>query len=89
MAGNALTAAIDAALALLTQAGIERDAALRARGPLCRASIANALRLGPADALTGPVRRGDTGTVAAHLAAVDRAPDSVEALYRATAHQRP
>ncbi len=85
MASNALTAAIDAALALLTQAGIERDAALRALGPLCRASVENALRLGPAGALTGPVVRGDTGTVAAHLAAVDRAPDSVAALYRATA----
>lgn len=85
MASNALTAAIDAALALLTQAGIERDPALRALGPLCRASVENALRLGPVGALTGPVARGDTVTVAAHLTAVDRAPDSVAALYRATA----
>lgn len=85
MASNALTAAIDAALALLVQAGIERDAALRALGPLCRASVENALELGPAGALTGPVVRGDASTVAAHLNALDRAPGSVEALYRATA----
>lgn len=84
MASNALTAAIDAALALLVQAGIERDAALRALGPLCRASIENALELGPAGALTGPVVRGDASTIAAHLNALGRAPGSVEALYRAT-----
>jgi predicted short-subunit dehydrogenase-like oxidoreductase (DUF2520 family) len=38
-------------------------------GPLVRASLENALRLGD-QALTGPVRRGDTGTIASHLAAL-------------------
>jgi len=36
-----------------------------------RASIENALQLGPAAALTGPIERGDLGTVEAHLAAID------------------
>ena len=85
MASNALIAAIDAALVLMRQAGVEPERALRAIGPLSRASVENTLRLGPQAALTGPVVRGDTATVAAHVAAVDRAPTSVAALYRATA----
>jgi predicted short-subunit dehydrogenase-like oxidoreductase (DUF2520 family) len=39
--------------------------------PLIRASVDNALELGPEAALTGPVARGDLATVAAHLAALD------------------
>ena len=85
MASNALVAAIDAALVLMHQAGIEEQLALRAIGPLSRTSVENTLRLGPETALTGPIARGDTATVAAHLAAVDRAPASTAALYRATA----
>jgi predicted short-subunit dehydrogenase-like oxidoreductase (DUF2520 family) len=38
---------------------------------LVRQTVDNVAALGPADALTGPVRRGDTATVARHLAALD------------------
>jgi predicted short-subunit dehydrogenase-like oxidoreductase (DUF2520 family) len=38
--------------------------------PLLRATVENIARLGPDDALTGPVVRGDAGTVAAHLVAL-------------------
>ena len=58
--------------------------------PLVRAAVDNALALGPEAALTGPVARGDAGTVAAQVAAVRRgAPDLAEAfvaLARAAAH---
>ncbi len=58
--------------------------------PLVRAAVENALALGPEAALTGPVARGDAGTVAAQVAAVRRgAPDLAEAfiaLARAAAH---
>jgi predicted short-subunit dehydrogenase-like oxidoreductase (DUF2520 family) len=40
-------------------------------GPLLGAALDNALRFGDA-ALTGPVARGDAGTVAAHLAELGR-----------------
>lgn len=57
--------------------------------PLVRAAVENALILGPEAALTGPVARGDAGTVAAQLEAVRHgAPDLAEAfaaLVRATA----
>ena len=35
--------------------------------PLVRATVDNVGELGPADALTGPVARGDARTVARHL----------------------
>ncbi|MGZ4211684.1 MAG: Rossmann-like and DUF2520 domain-containing protein [Actinomycetota bacterium] len=38
--------------------------------PLLRATVENVARLGPDDALTGPIVRGDAGTVAAHLRAL-------------------
>jgi predicted short-subunit dehydrogenase-like oxidoreductase (DUF2520 family) len=48
--------------------------------PLARAALENALDLGPAAALTGPVARGDAGTVEAHLEALRAAaPDIVPA----------
>lgn len=85
MASNALVAVIDGAVTLLAQAGLDREAARRAIGPLSRASVENVLRLGPEAALTGPVVRGDVSTVAAHLQAVGRAPQTVSDLYRASA----
>ena len=46
-------------------------------GPLLGAALDNALRAGDA-ALTGPVSRGDAGTVAGHLRTLsEHAPDSV------------
>jgi len=39
-------------------------------GPLLRATVENVARLGPEQALTGPIVRGDAGTVAAHLRAL-------------------
>lgn len=55
-------------------------------GPLVRASVENAFRMGPANALTGPVARGDLGTVEGHLAALDPAErDAYRALAREAA----
>jgi predicted short-subunit dehydrogenase-like oxidoreductase (DUF2520 family) len=70
------------AVDLLVKAGVEDPAGtLR---PLLQASLDNALAQGGA-ALTGPVARGDAGTVAAHLRTIAAvAPDSVE-LYAALA----
>jgi predicted short-subunit dehydrogenase-like oxidoreductase (DUF2520 family) len=65
-------AALAMAADLFAAAGVPFAAAR----PLVEAVIANAFDLGPAAALTGPVARGDVGTVVAQLAAVaDRAPE--------------
>jgi predicted short-subunit dehydrogenase-like oxidoreductase (DUF2520 family) len=83
MASNYTVALIDAAGILMGEAGIQEKDALRALGPLVRASVENALTAGPVQALTGPIERGDTGTVAAHWKAMADAPESVRELYRA------
>lgn len=83
LASNCFVALLDAALELLKEAGVERTAALRALAPLVRASCENVLALGPAAALTGPVRRGDVETVRRHWRALGSAPGSLRELYRA------
>jgi predicted short-subunit dehydrogenase-like oxidoreductase (DUF2520 family) len=85
MASNALVAALDAAVILLAHAGVKRDAALRAVGPLARTSLDNALGSGPQAALTGPIVRGDAATVAAHREALRDVDPTVAKLYEAAA----
>jgi predicted short-subunit dehydrogenase-like oxidoreductase (DUF2520 family) len=65
---NAVGAAVAVARQLLLAALVDDPAGFL--GPLVEASVANVLRDG-ASALTGPVVRGDSGTVAAHLDALD------------------
>ncbi len=83
MASNYLVGLADAAVGLMELAGVASGAALRALAPLIEASCRNAIELGPAQALTGPIVRGDCATLAAHLRGLHRAPESVRALYRA------
>jgi predicted short-subunit dehydrogenase-like oxidoreductase (DUF2520 family) len=61
---NHLTTLVNESVSLLTRCGVEHPA--RMLGPLLGAALDNALRAGD-QALTGPVARGDAGTVAAHL----------------------
>ena len=51
--------------------------------PLLRTTLANLLERGPAQALTGPVARGDVGTVRAHLRLLDGQAPRLAAAYRA------
>lgn len=64
---NHLVTLVAQALDLLRAAGVEQPG--RVLAPLLSASLDNALRSGD-DALTGPVSRGDAGTVATHLGAI-------------------
>ena len=68
-AANYTTALVAVAERLAVDAGIHPDVARRLYLPLIRGAAAN-LEVGPAAALTGPVRRGDVETVVAHLAAL-------------------
>jgi predicted short-subunit dehydrogenase-like oxidoreductase (DUF2520 family) len=75
MASNFLTALEGAAERLAGTAGVERALLV----PLVRAAVDNWARLGAADALTGPIARGDHETVARQRAAVaERAPDLLD-----------
>jgi predicted short-subunit dehydrogenase-like oxidoreductase (DUF2520 family) len=81
MAGNYVTALIHSAAEMLQAAGVERATALNALAPLVRTSAENAFQLGPAEALTGPIQRGDSATVLEHLKTLKRHSSSTASLY--------
>jgi predicted short-subunit dehydrogenase-like oxidoreductase (DUF2520 family) len=78
---NHLVTLVNEASDLLRAAGVEEPG--RVLSPLLTAALDNALRLGDA-ALTGPVSRGDAGTVAKHL---DRMPGEAVPAYLALARR--
>jgi predicted short-subunit dehydrogenase-like oxidoreductase (DUF2520 family) len=82
LAANALVALFDAASETLAAAGIPRDQAPAALLPLMRGTLENVGRVGIPEALTGPVGRGDAGTVQKHLAALEKKAPDVAPLYR-------
>jgi predicted short-subunit dehydrogenase-like oxidoreductase (DUF2520 family) len=79
---NHLTALVASAADLLRQAGVDDPG--RVLGPLLGAALDGALRSGDA-ALTGPVARGDAGTVRAHLEVLSAAAPEVLGSYVAMA----
>lgn len=79
---NHLVTLVAQAMEILRTAGI--DPADRVLRPLLQASLDNALASGDA-ALTGPVARGDAGTVAAHLDELADLPQDIRPAYRAQA----
>ena len=85
---NHLVTLVAQAMQVLGSAGVQDPQRLIA--PLLHAALDNALRLGDG-ALTGPVARGDGGTVAAHLAQLSQQTPDVRptyvALARATAER--
>ena len=70
------------AVDLLDQLGIDRGEALQGLSGLVRGGLEASLDSGLPAALTGPVTRGDAGTVAAHLEALAGDPE-LQAAYRA------
>ena len=85
---NHLVTLVAQAMQVLRSAGVQDPQRLIA--PLLHAALDNALRLGDG-ALTGPVARGDGGTVAAHLAQLSQQTPDIRptyvALARATAER--
>lgn len=68
---NHIVTLVNQAADLLRAAGVEQPS--RMLGPLLGAALDNALRHGDG-AMTGPVARGDAGTVRAHLGVLDDPP---------------
>ena len=87
LASGGLVALLDAVVTLGAAAGMDERGSLAVYGRLVEQTLANARANGVNAALTGPIARGDAGTVEAHLAALRRlAPDAVE-LYLAAARR--
>jgi len=84
-ASNYLTTIIDTALRAYRAAGIEPELARQMAQPLVAESLANIFRLGPEQALTGPIARGDLATVTKQQAAVAAWDGAAGALYEALA----
>jgi predicted short-subunit dehydrogenase-like oxidoreductase (DUF2520 family) len=81
-AANHLVTLVAQAADLLHAAGAENPNRMLA--PLLSAALDNALRLGDRG-LTGPVARGDDGTIAAHIAAIESADPRARNAYLALA----
>lgn len=73
MTGNYVVTLLAASEQVAVAAGVEPTAAARMYLPLARSAVENVSVLGVVRALTGPVARGDQGTVRAHLEALSGA----------------
>lgn len=80
-ASNYLVVVASVAERLLVEAGFAEQQARTALAPLLAGTVANVREMGP-DALTGPVKRGDAGTIRRHL---ELLPDDLREPYRALA----
>jgi predicted short-subunit dehydrogenase-like oxidoreductase (DUF2520 family) len=79
LAAGGVIALLDAIAELGRVAGLDEAGALAIYGPLIEGTLGNARALGIRAALTGPMPRGDVGTLDAHLAALRaHAPDVID-----------
>jgi predicted short-subunit dehydrogenase-like oxidoreductase (DUF2520 family) len=76
LAGNAPLALLAESTRLLEAAGVSRADAHEALAALLEGAARNARRAGAAAALTGPVARGDTDAITAHLDALAPYPEA-------------
>lgn len=88
LAAGGFIALLDAIVELGRVVGLDEATSVEVYGSLVRQGLANAAGLGVADALTGPVPRGDVGTVRAHLAAIDGVAPDVRETYLAAARRQ-
>jgi predicted short-subunit dehydrogenase-like oxidoreductase (DUF2520 family) len=69
---NYTVALVGVAERIARSAGVSEDVANRLYLPLLGGAVANLTTLGPAAALTGPIRRGDLQTIQSHLRSLTR-----------------
>ena len=69
-ASNYLVALLECSRRLYVAAGVPEDLAVQIMQPLVQGTLENVSRLGHAQALTGPIARGDAGVVAQQIAQV-------------------
>ena len=67
---------------ILAHCGFPEEEAVKLLIPLLHGTVHNLTALDPPRALTGPIARGDVGTVARHLDALTELPDNVQKIYR-------
>lgn len=87
LASGGLVALLDAVAEAARGAGLDEASALAVYGRLAEQTLANARALGIRAALTGPIVRGDAGTLRAHLAALAELAPGARELYLAAARR--
>jgi predicted short-subunit dehydrogenase-like oxidoreductase (DUF2520 family) len=87
LAAGGFVALLDAIAELGAVAGLDERGALAIYGPLIEGTLGNARALGIRAALTGPMTRGDVGTLTAHLGALAAHAPRVLPLYVAAAQR--
>jgi len=87
LAAGGFVALLDAIAELGAAAGLDEEGALAIYGGLIEQTLGNAKALGIRAALTGPMTRGDVGTLERHLDALARLAPGVLPLYRAAAER--
>lgn len=70
LASGGVTALLSISLEMLERAGLSELEARKALSPLVEGTVANTRDVGPVRAMTGPVRRGDRGTVDLNIKAI-------------------
>jgi predicted short-subunit dehydrogenase-like oxidoreductase (DUF2520 family) len=79
LAAGGFVALLDAIAELARVAGLDEAGAMTIYGPLIEGTLANARALGIRAALTGPITRGDAGTLRTHLETLrTHAPDVLD-----------
>ncbi len=78
-----LVSLLQTALSTLEDSGFTQEGALEAVLAISRSTLDNVELLGPAASVTGPLVRGDAGTVRKHLEALQQSNPPVAALYGA------
>jgi Uncharacterized conserved protein len=87
LAAGGFVALLDAIVELGRVAGLDEAGSLAIYGPLIEGTLANARALGVSAALTGPITRGDSGTLRDHLRVLQVHAPAVLDLYRAAAER--
>ncbi len=82
IACNYLVTLVKQAADLWQTFGVPPEQSVRALLPLLKGTVRNIEAVGIPGCLTGPIARGDTGTIAKHLAALEKAAPHVLATYR-------
>lgn len=80
-ASNFLVAIVGFGIELFELAGINRKDSLKALMPLIKGTVENIGKLGVPAALTGPISRGDSGTIRDHLKEISKSGKDLRELY--------
>lgn len=82
MLSNYLVTLAASGIAALEAAGIAPHEGFQAMRPLMDGTLANIAQLGPSRALTGPIARGDAGTIQQHMEALNTGGlDQIKSIY--------